>query len=226
MIKGDIYDYIRKDIKNQKVFDIGANVGRMTKRFVEWGCDVISVEPLTFLTKHNQSNFKGATIVNACISDKIGEVVFYECENTISSSCLKDWKAHHPNKKWVKIVKDSITIDHLISIYGKPKYIKLDIEGYEDKALQGLSDSIDLISFEYTRGFIGSSIKCLDILENVGFSELISFVKKKGKKVPKGKIRPVFSDIKKFSNKNDAIAYLNDLPKEGRKFQGDFLVVR
>jgi len=41
------------------------------------------------------------------------------------------------------------TLDQLIATYGRPKYIKIDVEGYELPVIGGMHAKIDLISFEY-----------------------------------------------------------------------------
>ena len=42
------------------------------------------------------------------------------------------------------------TLDALIAEYGKPAFIKIDVEGFELQVLNGLSQPIRYISFEYT----------------------------------------------------------------------------
>jgi hypothetical protein len=43
-----------------------------------------------------------------------------------------------------------VTIDELIARYGHPRYIKLDVEGYERQALEGLSRPCALLSAEFS----------------------------------------------------------------------------
>jgi hypothetical protein len=43
-----------------------------------------------------------------------------------------------------------ITLDTLIEAHGKPAFIKIDVEGYEEEALAGLSQPVDALSFEFT----------------------------------------------------------------------------
>jgi Methyltransferase FkbM domain len=41
------------------------------------------------------------------------------------------------------------TLDQLITAYGRPKYIKIDVGGYELPVIRGLHTKVDLMSFEY-----------------------------------------------------------------------------
>ena len=43
---------------------------------------------------------------------------------------------------------ETITLDDLISTYGRPFYIKIDVEGYEAKVLKGLRTAVPYLSFE------------------------------------------------------------------------------
>ena len=224
--KSEMFDYINKIIKGQLVFDIGANQGQMTRRYIEAGGKVVAVEPQTELTSHR--NFNGVfSIKHVCVADKPGEVDFYECVgHTISSSCLKKWKDHYPEKEWRKITVPCITLDMLIEEFGRPKFIKLDVEGYEDKVLAGLSQRIELISFEFTKGFIDSSIRCVEILDKLKFKKIMPCIKRKVKsRVSKKKIK-LYEIFEEFYNKEDAIKYLKEVSKmSNKKFWGDMLVV-
>jgi hypothetical protein len=55
-----------------------------------------------------------------------------------------------------------ITLDALIARYQMPDYIKLDIEGYEELAIQGLSVCPPILSFEFNRLFLESTLRALD----------------------------------------------------------------
>ena len=58
------------------------------------------------------------------------------------------------------------TLDILIEKFGVPKFIKIDVEGYELEVLKGLSHSIHLISFEYTvPEQIDKVIDCINQIE-------------------------------------------------------------
>jgi len=227
--KGEIYKYIYDDIRGKLVFDIGSNIGQICSRLVGVNCKVVAVEPQKNLTTGKY--YKGVyAIKHMCVSNKIGETAFYLCEHHSTSSCRKDWKIHQPNKKWTEITVPTTTLDDLIEEFGKPKYIKIDVEGYEDKVLEGLSHKIDLISFEFSRWFEDCTIRCLDILEEkFGFKKLMPFVKKKFTvKVDGKKLRKQYAYSGEYYTKKEFIKDLDkfvELTAIDNRNVGDILVI-
>ena len=53
----------------------------------------------------------------------------------------------------------------MIVRYGLPKFIKIDVEGYELEVLKGLTYAVDLISFEYIPEQIHKAIDCISQIE-------------------------------------------------------------
>jgi hypothetical protein len=56
----------------------------------------------------------------------------------------------------------------LIERHGLPDFLKLDIEGLEEAALQGLSQQPGLVSFEFLAGRTDLAARCLDRLQAIG----------------------------------------------------------
>jgi FkbM family methyltransferase len=236
--KGELYDYIYDDIKRKLVFDIGSNIGQITRRLINADCRVVAVEPQAKLTFNK--NYEGVyAIKHECVADKIGKVDFYKCEKDPTvSSCLESWKTIdsirtlRPKRaplKWEKVTLPTITLDALIEDFGKPKYIKIDVEGYEDKVLEGLSHKIDLISFEFIGGVTDKAIRCLDILEEkFGFKRLLPFMKKKIKD-KNGKVINLHAYVDEFYNKKGIIKYFNKefskVIKQANRDVADILVI-
>lgn len=222
---GTLYDFIKDDIKGSICFDIGSNIGEITKKLISFGCKCVSVEPQEELTINNENYKNVLSIKNVCINSMIGKHYFYKCKNHTSSSCSKEWLSHHPNLKWDKIEVPVTTIDELIKEFGKPKYIKLDIENLEYEALKGLSQRVDIISIEYTEGFTDNTIKCIEKLDSFGIKKMYTFTKKKNKKLVNGKLKTIdfYNIVTEFENKKEVFKYLKSLPKLTRKYQGDLL---
>lgn len=224
--EGSIYAYIYDAIRNELVFDIGSNIGQMVKRFVNVGAKVVAVEPQSELVFHENYNNVFA-VKNMCVGDTVGEVSFYKSEHHQSSSCIDTWQQIYPDKRWIKVKIETTTLDALIEEFGKPKYIKIDVEGYEDKVLSGLSQKIDLISFEIVKWNLDCAIKCVEILEEgLGYKGFKIFMKKKIKK--DGKTIKLHSYFNEFDNKNEFIGWLENFPalcKIANRNVADVLVI-
>jgi len=216
---GELYDYVYPYIKNKLVFDIGSNIGEVTKKFVKHGAKVVAVEPQVSLLTNE--NYKGVfSIENLCVSDKKDDIIFYKANQHTVSTCSKNWTDFNKTYKWNKIKVKCTTLDFLIKKYGKPKYIKIDVENFEDSVLRGLSRKIDIISFEFTQGFEDNFTNCLKIVEKLGFNKIITFVKKKIKK--KSKVIRTYKIVDEFTDIKSAINLFKKLPK---RCQGDLLVL-
>jgi len=220
---GELYDYIYPYVEDKLVFDIGSNIGVVTKKFINAGAKVVAVEPQDELTSND--NYKGVCAIrNLCISDKIGKVVFYHCRKSKSiSTCFDGWKTRHPSMKWVEMSKKCITLDALIEGFGKPTYIKIDVEGYEDKVLGGLSHKIDFISFEFTDGFVKNFVSCMKHVERLGYKKLTTFQKVKEKEIVNGRKKTIasYKVIDDFHDVRTLIKFFKLLPKNR---QGDLLI--
>jgi len=156
------------------VFDIGANVGNRTSVFLEIGAEVIAFEPqkrcFDYLTKKfgNHSLFYGE---HCAIGSTKGIQEMMVCEADTLSSLSKEWieatkksgrfEAYHWNQlEQVRIE----TLNDIITKHGVPKFIKIDVEGYEFEVLSTLNQPIEFLSIEFTPEHMSNTIMCLDYL--------------------------------------------------------------
>ena len=191
--------YSRFIKKDDLCFDIGANYGRRTEIFLKLGARVVAVEPqdacMQELEKKYGSN-KRVILVKKAISDKQGEEELMISDSHTLSSMSKEWIKSIKSSdmffvstqafSWQKTAKVRVTtLNHLIKEYGKPAFLKIDVEGYEYKVLKSLSEPIKVISFEFTptQVFILSAINIVKHLASIGevkfnysFGESISLV--------------------------------------------------
>jgi hypothetical protein len=60
------------------------------------------------------------------------------------------------------------TLDALIATYGRPAFCKIDVEGYETAVLQGLSQPLPALSFEYIPAVKERAVACVRRLSELG----------------------------------------------------------
>jgi len=159
-------------------FDVGANVGRRTKVFRRLGAKVVAVEPQEQCLKRLRRKFgtdSKVILVPCAVGEKPGKAQIQLCDSHSLSSLSSRWiesvrtSGRYAQCTWSRSVTiDVTTLDELITQYGRPAFIKLDVEGYEYEALKGLSQPVRSICFEFTPEFIDSARQCIDHLSRIG----------------------------------------------------------
>jgi len=143
------------------VFDIGAHVGDRVASFRRLGARVVAVEPQPALVKVLKLFYgrrADVAIEAVAVGRGIGSTrMMINADNpTVSTaspafiSAARDasgWEA----QRWSSSVAVAVTtLDALIEKHGRPAFIKIDVEGFEAEALQGLSYQVRALSFEFT----------------------------------------------------------------------------
>jgi FkbM family methyltransferase len=161
------------------VFDVGANLGDRTQLFLELGAKVVAIEPNPACTQELQRRFGGNSnviVVESGVADQVGTAQLAICEESPAISTLSDkWKSasrHSKRNKWSKTCTINLTtLDLLIECHGRPVFCKIDVEGFEEQVLKGLTQPIPCISFEFLLEFMGDTQRCIDRLCRMGRSE-------------------------------------------------------
>lgn len=157
-------------------FDIGANIGNRTRVFLALGARVVAIEPQSECAKMLNLRFgKKISVVQKALGQEEKEGVIYIGESSAISSLSTEWintvsKVRFKGKKWNGQEAVSITtLDKVIQQYGLPQFCKIDVEGYEEEVLKGLSKKIPYLSLEYAMPEKKIGIeRCLALLSAIG----------------------------------------------------------
>lgn len=158
--------------------DVGANIGDFTNAFLSCGARVIAVEPQPSCVRHLRTRFSGHSdivIMENALGAVPGDGEIYMTGVHTVASMSRDWiervrkSGRFRDYQWDKRCAVKITtLDEVIQQYGTPKYIKIDVEGYELEVIKGLSLPVSLLSFEFTPEASESAIDCIIHLSGLG----------------------------------------------------------
>ena len=163
------------------VFDVGAHVGDRVATFRRLGARVVAVEPQPALVRVLRLLYGRSALV-AIEATAVGRVagrtlLMINTDNpTVSTaspafvSAARDapgWESQH----WMTSVSVPVTtLDALIGKHGVPAFIKIDVEGFEDEALRGLSYQVKALSFEFTTIQRPVALACVERCVALGYT--------------------------------------------------------
>jgi FkbM family methyltransferase len=171
--------YARFLSPGELAFDIGAHVGDRTASFSRLGARVVAVEPqprlarlLRLIFGHNPEVTRVAALVGAAPGEAMmrlntGNPTVSTASDAFiaAASSAPGWEG----QRWdAEITLPVTTIDALAAEHGRPHFLKLDVEGYEAKALDGMSFAPRALSFEFTTIQRDVAIACLERLAALG----------------------------------------------------------
>jgi FkbM family methyltransferase len=150
--------FIRED---DLCFDVGANIGRYSEVLLELGARVVAIEPQPKCTDYLQEKFRNNPnfeLVAQGLADKQGQLELKICDTESTVATMSnDWQrlvkesGRFAHLKWASRCNVTVTtLDALIEQFGRPRYCKIDVEGFELTVLKGLSTPIPYLSFEFT----------------------------------------------------------------------------
>ena len=144
----EIQDKLNKYIKQgDLIFDIGGNIGQYAIPFSELvgkNGKVISIEPdiknFSFLQFNmNINNCNNVVCLNCGIGNNENNMVFFR--DTETGGRMGTFKKEYVGTNFngdIEIV-NVIKFDTLISKFGVPSFVKIDVEGFENEVLEGLT---------------------------------------------------------------------------------------
>jgi FkbM family methyltransferase len=161
------------------LFDIGSNIGSWTLNNYKDNTKIICVEASknTFKTLVSNTSSKNISCLNYAVTSTLDETVdFFECSTDVLSTLDEDWlkdpKSRFGNKvQYTKTKVPTITIDKLISEYGIPNLLKVDVEGAEDIVLKSLTQKIKIVCFEWAAEWNDKTFNAINHLEFLGYNK-------------------------------------------------------
>lgn len=159
------------------VFDIGAHVGTRARAMRAAGARVIALEP-----QHPFAGYLRRTLpadielleVAAGAAETEADMSVSSRHPTVSSLRAEFVQgapraAGFEHVRWDRTQRvQVVTLDRLIARFGRPDYVKIDVEGFEIEVLSGLSHALPLLSVEFLPAFPRLSHPVIDRLMTLG----------------------------------------------------------
>lgn len=161
------------------VFDVGAHVGNRIAPLRALGARVVAVEPqphCVALLERLYGDDPGVRIVNAACGTDDGEATLHISRkhptlSTLSRRWTEAIDRHYAGHDiaWDRdITVRTTSLDALIDEYGKPAFVKIDVEGFEPDVLAGLSHAVAAVSFEFLPASVEPAIESLGRIDTLG----------------------------------------------------------
>ena len=164
------------------VFDIGAHLGDRTDSFLRLGARVVALEPQPHVFRalrllHGRR--PGAVLLAQAAGAEPGRLVLHLNPRNPTVATLEAGfiRAASGAPGWEGQVWDAqvavpvTTLDALITRFGLPDFVKIDVEGHEPAVLQGLGTALPLLSFEFTTIQRAAAEACITRLGRLGVYE-------------------------------------------------------
>jgi FkbM family methyltransferase len=170
-------EFVRPD---DLVFDVGAHVGNRIAAFRRLGARVVAVEPqpaLVFTLKALYGRSGAVTIERKAVGRNPGTIsMWINTDNPTISTASNDFvraaegAAGWEGQVWDRSIEVPVTtLDELIAAHGLPAFIKIDVEGFEEEALAGLTRPVNALSFEFTTIQREMAHACIERCVALGF---------------------------------------------------------
>jgi FkbM family methyltransferase len=160
-------------------FDVGSHVGDRIGSFRRLGARVVALEPQPLCARAIRALYADdpqVTLIESACGDRPGRLTLRinSANPTVSTASADFIGAADGAGGWEGQVWDAevevacTTLDALIAEHGAPAFAKVDVEGFEDTVLAGLSRPLPALSFELTTIQRDVAFRCLDRLAALG----------------------------------------------------------
>lgn len=159
-------------------FDVGANVGERALLFLALGARVVAVEPQPACVAALRAiDDERLAIEEVALGAEPGTATLRIADASTISSLAEGWiervreSGRFVGNDWQETLEVAVsTLDALVARHGTPAFCKIDVEGYEAEVLEGLSQPLPCLSFEFTPEWAESAERALARLEHLGFN--------------------------------------------------------
>jgi FkbM family methyltransferase len=160
-------------------FDIGAHVGSRVRAWRKLGARVVAVEPQPDCLRVLRLMFgrdRDVTLVPNAVGERSGWAsLALSTTNPTVSSMSRDWRdavsadRGFQRVRWDRSIEvEVVTLDDLVERYGEPAFCKIDVEGFEEQVLAGLSRPVRALSVEYVPSAHQAPMAILERVDKLG----------------------------------------------------------
>ena len=171
--------YRRLVKRGDLAFDIGSHVGDRIGSFRRLGARVVALEPQPLCAAAIRTIYAGdkdVVLVEEACGERPGSVTLRinSANPTVSTASTEFVSAADGAGGWEgqvwdrQLVVPCTTLDELMRRFGMPAFAKVDVEGFEDSVLAGLTRPLPALSFEFTTIQRDVAFRCLDRLAALG----------------------------------------------------------
>jgi FkbM family methyltransferase len=165
--------------KGDLAFDIGSHVGDRVASFRRLGARAMALEPQPALARTLRLLFafdRSVTVEQKAAGAREGEIeIKLNLRNpTVATASEEfihaaDGAPGWEGQEWTRSIKVPMTtLDALIARHGAPQFVKIDVEGFEDEVVAGLSRPLAALSLEFTTIQREVALRAVERLSRLG----------------------------------------------------------